>query len=219
MSGLNDKLSGFQQFLKILSWGKIAQFFTFMVFAFLTWAVYENKQSIYNYVTQTKLSKISPVINKLSSKSTNEIDAIVKKSDIIVAIQVLFVDFQQNARVPIYTYSDDPQLTAIYTEFTNRSVGLLPLFTADVNNNKSIIDLINGEYSCYSFDKSFSYKVLPTASNFIKVACGHGVPPFYGRFSGMVVIYLNREPTPEESDQIRNIAKSLSHDVYERDFK
>lgn len=214
-----DKILLFKQFLNILNWTRLIQYLVLLAVIAFAWAVYENKDSIYNFVTNAKLPGVAPVVEKVSSKTAHELKAVVDKSDLITAIQIVSVDFQQNKRFPIYTYTDNKELESMYKEFIKSSVGDLPLFTDNVTNNKNIVDLIYGEYACYPYKQTFGYKFLPSAEKHISTVCSHGIPPFYGRFSGIVVIYLTREPTPEEYFQVRSIAKELSTKVYEKDFK
>lgn len=219
MAGLNDKLSNIQKFLNVLSWKKILQLAAFLFVISLALATYELRESIYNYANQTRLSKVGPPVEKLSKKSIAEVDVVAKKASIIVGIQILVVDFQKNTRTPIYTTTSSPVLAAIYEEYAKNSISDAPLFTGDVINNRHVVELINGEFVCYPFSETMVSKVAPAAGKHIHSACAVGIPPYYGRFTGAVVIYTSRQPTPEDVDQIRTLSKTLSTAIYERDFR
>jgi hypothetical protein len=184
----------------------------------LAWATYESRNSIYNYITRSKISNNSHPV-KLSRSSTEEIIKSVGKSQLIVGIQVFVVDFQRNAREVIFTTSDVPELKLIYENFEKSNIFEFPLFNADIANNKRLVSLINGEFACNPFKETIGYKILPEASKHIEYVCAVGIPPFYGKFSGIVSIYLNRQPTVEEVDQIRNLSKNISSLIYEKDFR
>jgi hypothetical protein len=218
MAGLTEKLASIQKFLDILTWTKIAQLVVFLLIVALAWATYESRNSIYNYITRSKISNNSHPV-KLSRSSTEEIIKSVGKSQLIVGIQVFVVDFQRNAREVIFTTSDVPELKLIYENFEKSNIFEFPLFNADIANNKRLVSLINGEFACNPFKETIGYKILPEASKHIEYVCAVGIPPFYGKFSGIVSIYLNRQPTVEEVDQIRNLSKNISSLIYEKDFR
>lgn len=219
MAGFTDKMSAIQKFLNILSWKKIIQLAAFLFVVVLALATYDLRESIYNYVNQVRLARVGPAVEKLSKKSINEVDAAVKKTNIIVGIQVVVVDFQKNIRVPIYTSTPEKGLQEIYENYAKNLISEAPLFSGDVTNNRHVVELINGEFVCYPFSETLVSKYAPEAGKYIYSACAAGIPPYYGKFSGAVVIYTRRQPTAEDIDQIRNLAKTLSINIYERDFR
>jgi len=218
MGGVMEKLASIQKFLDILTWTKLAQLVVFLVIVALAWATYESRESIYNYVTRSKISSVSHPV-KLSKSSSEEVVRTVSKSQLIVGVQIFVVDFQRNAREVIFTTTDVPELKLMYENFEKSNIFEFPLFNADIANNKRLVNLINGEFACYPFKETIGYKILPDASKHIEYVCAVGIPPFYGKFSGIVSIYLNRQPTAEEIDQIRNLSKNISSLIYEKDFR
>lgn len=219
MSGFTDKLTGVHKFLDILSWKKIFQLAAFLFVVALAYGTYELRESIYNYANQTKISKTSAIIQKISKQSMAEVDEAEKKSDLIIAIQVVIIDFQKNVRIPVYTASTHPELKRLYDEYKKNAIAEVPLFSGDVTNNKHLIELINGEFTCYPFSETLVSKVLPESGKFINTACAIGVPPYYGKFSGSIVFYLKRAPTPSEVEQIRALGRTLSANIYDRDIR
>ena len=82
-----------------------------------------------------------------------------------------------------------------------------------------MIDLINGEFVCSPFTDTIGSKIIPELAKHIHTVCANGIPPYYGKFLGIVSIYTKRAPLPEEQDQIRSIAKNLSSMIYDNNFK
>lgn len=219
MSGVIDKLSTVQKFLQALTWKKIAQFTVFVIIVMLTWAAYENRQSIYNSANQSKIPNSSPVVQKLSRESINQIETTVRRSEIIVGIQIVFVDFQKNTRYVVYTYADSPELNDAYTRFLSGAIAEVALFNEDVTNNKKIINLINGEFVCNPFTDTISSKLIQDASKYVDTMCAGGIPPYYGKFTGFIDVYLSRKPTADEIDQVRTLTKLLGSSIYEQNLK
>lgn len=214
----SDKLEGIKEFLDVLSWKKIAQVSVFLAILLCAWASYESRESIYNFVKNSKLSNQSPTIS-ISKITASDIQGIVDKSELIIGIQIIIVDFQRNTRSVAYTYTDDTGLRNIYDNFQKNNIFDFPLFTNDESNNKRLVELINGEFVCVQFHETMSAKILPAADQYIKTTCSTGIPPFYGKFSGVVSVYTKRTPSAEEVDQIRGLAKNISAIVYERDLR
>jgi hypothetical protein len=218
-NGLFGNLTTVQHFLKVLTWKKIAQVTVFLFVISLAWATYETRQSIYNFVNQSKIESHTPESIKLSKKTIKEINSAVDKSDLIVGIQITIVDFQKNIRSTIYTYTDDNNILGIYQRYEDSGLSDLPIFSNDVIDNRRMVDLINGEFICTPFTSTIDNKLIPEASKYISTICANGIPPYYGKFMGMVSVFTKRPPTSEEVDQIRTLTKDLSMMVYDNDFK
>lgn len=219
MDSFFEWMAIFQKFLNTLSWKKILQFTVFMFVIGLTWSAYETRESIYNFVKQSKLALHAPSSVRLSKRTIEEIKNSVDKSNLISGIQVTVVDFQKNTRTVIYTYSDDKNVDEINQRFSDSGLIDLPLFNSDVNNNRRMVDLINGEFICNPIQETIAGQLAPDITKYITTVCTTGIPPFYGKFTGIVGVYTRREPTPAEVDQLRNLVKTLSADIYDNDFK
>jgi hypothetical protein len=161
----------------------------------------------------------TPLNHHLSKHVTDQIDSAVGRSELIVGIQITFVDFQRNVRVVAYSNIDNPQLKELYNKFSINSISDVPLFNEDEKNNRRLVELINGEFVCYPFKDTLAGKLVPEAERHISVLCANGIPPRYSKFTGIVSIYLSREPTIEELDQVRTLSKMLGTEVYDHDLK
>jgi hypothetical protein len=129
------------------------------------------------------------------------------------------VDFQKNTKTYVYYYIKDPRVLKIYQTYVNAASTETPLFNNDDTNNKRIIELINGEFICTPFDFKYILSVIPEVSQYVSTVCSNGIPPYYGKFMGLVSIYTKRPPTQTEIDQIRVIINKLSSSIYTRDIK
>lgn len=218
MAGIIDKITIIQKFLTALTWQKLAQLTVFLLVLTMAWATYDNRTTIYNFAKEPRLSRTYPTITKLSSLTSTEINKAVDKSDVIIAVQVVLVDFPRNVRVVAYSYTDNARLDNVYKVAESHSVAEIPLFNANEKNNKRMVDLINGEFVCLPFADTIGSSAFPDARNYISTTCSNGIPPYYGRFSGYINIYLSRLPTTDEVDLIRALSKRLSALIYEEDL-
>lgn len=220
MFNISSKIEVVKQFLSVLSWEKILQVAVLLVILLLSWAAFENRESIYNFVNQKKLATSNQKNTSLSKKTIEEINSSVTRSNLIIGIQVVIVDFQSNSRTVVHTYADNNELLQAYNRYATSNITQeIPLFNSDESNNNRVIALINGEFLCYEFGDSIGAKYAPETIDYIHTVCSNGIPPFYGRFTGMIAVYLAKKPTVEEIDQVKTLSKRLSSLIYENDLK
>lgn len=220
MPSLNYSIEDVRKFLSVLTWKKIIQLIVFLFIMGLTWATYENRGAIYGFASQKRIDPTSPHVRELSKGPQKEIGTVVEKSASIVAMQVVLADFQKNERVIIYTYIEDEavELKNIWLKYSSNAVGNMALFTNNVADNKVVVDLINGEFNCRPYIETVNIRLAPESGKYIKYTCSNGIPASFGRFTGIIVVYLKHQLTPEEYDQIKSISRSLATNIFEKDL-
>jgi hypothetical protein len=218
MSALDDKVETIQTLLGSLTWRKIALLTVFLSILGFSYAMFDNRFAVYDFFSATRTIPPATVI-KLSKSSIENINAAVAQSDVIVAIQITLVDFQRNTRIITYTSVDNAELRALYGNFIKKAPTELPLFNSDMINNERLVNLVNGNFICNNYKETLSAKLVPESAAYVKTLCAGPVPPLYGRFSGIISIYLSREPTHVEVEQLRTLSKSLGLLVYNNDLR
>jgi hypothetical protein len=219
MASLLEKLAVLSQFIKTLTWRKLMQFAVFLAIIAISWAGFENRESIYGYLSQDKISISKTKITTLSEPTRKEIDRYVYGSSLVVGIQIHVVDFQKNSKFIVYTGTDVQELRLAWQQFFEDSLSVLPLFNTDAINNSNIIDLINGDIICAPYSETTTSKLIPSSTKYIHTVCMSSIPPFYGKFAGIINVHLKQEPSSIELDQIKTMSKILSTTIYDRDFK
>jgi len=152
----------------------------------------------------------------LFSKSTiKQLDSAVNDHDFVVGSQIAKVDLDRNERSLLYTYIKDPVLKSMYESFVASRITIsIPIFTKDDANNARMVKIINHEYVCSPYTSTITYKYMPSSTSYIATVCAVSIPPSYGNFKGIVALYLNREPTELEKDQIRILLKDVAEKLY-----
>lgn len=218
MSALDDKIETIQTLLGSLTWRKITLLTVFLSILGFSYAMFDNRFAVYEFFSAARTVPPATVI-KLSKTSVDSINASVAQSDIVVAIQITLVDFQRNTRIITYTSVDNEELKALYGNFIKKAPTELPLFNSDMINNERLVNLVNGNFICNTYKETLSAKLVPESVAYVKTLCAGPVPPYYGRFSGIISIYLSREPTSVEVEQLRNLSRSLGLLVYNNDLR
>lgn len=205
--------------LATLSWNKLIQLFVFLVIIGLAWGFWENRTTIYNSLKVTvRVETNNPLILSLSSGTLFSLDdTVVKMKGLIGGLQVVNVDFKKNNRSTAYFAFSDINLKTSYANFQASKIAETPLFTDNEVNNQRIIDLINGEFICVDFKDTQAIKAFPRAGDSIPTVCSISIPPYYGRFSGYMNLYLIKKPTPDEISLIRQLSRDISLRIYETD--
>jgi len=218
MSALDDKIETIQTLLGSLTWRKIALMTTFLAVIGFSYALFDNRFAVYEFFGSAR-NIPAPQAIKLSKSSISSIDSAVAQSEIVIAIQITLVDFQRNTRVITYTGIDNPKVKEIYIKFMDKAPTELPLFNTDMINNERLVNLVNGDFICTPYKDTLSAKLVPESISYIKTLCAGPVPPLYGRFTGIISIYLSREPTAIEVEQVRGLSKNLGLLVYNNDLR
>lgn len=197
-----------QNVLTALSWRKLARLSMLLLLLGASIAFWENREYLYSEVRTGKITIDKPPL-KLSTSSERLINEVVRKSELVGAISVVTVNFQENSHSVIYMNTDDLDFARAHAEFTRAQLSTWsPLFNSDSDNNKRIIDLINGNMVCGRYEASSSYRYAPQVR--FATTCALGVPPYYGQFRGFVTVYLRAVPTPDQMLQIRGALRDLS---------
>lgn len=207
-------------FLRILTWQKIIQLFLFFAILLGAWGFWENRVTIYNGIrVGARVESDQPLVINISNLTKSYFDTALDKSkDLIAGIQIVDVNFKKNTRDTTYFAFNDVDLKKAYEHFSANKISDVPLFTENEVNNQRLINLINGDFVCYEFHDTPAYKLyLPFPKN-ITYICSISIPPYYGRFSGYMNVYLTRKPENDDLTFVRQLAKDMSLRIYENDI-
>jgi len=147
------------------------------------------------------------------------IHSIIIKSDLVIGVRVLTLNFQRNIRIATFSEVEDKNLRDIYQKHLTSRVYDVPIFSDNKVDNNRVLHIVNGEFICIPFKESLSYQIAPEASQYIQSMCTIGIPPYNNDVSGMMSIYFTREPTPEEKDEIFQFMRDLSISIYNESQK
>lgn len=152
----------------------------------------------------------------LSAHTIHQIDSIGDSTDNIMAIQIVKVNLPRNTRSLSYMYLKDPTLKKLYNVWIDARLSPdYAVFSADTVDNNRLVRLMNHEIICTPYTETVTYRVSPETGRFVSTMCAIGVPPSYGKFSGIVGIMLRNPPTENEISILNVFLKQISMEVYE----
>lgn len=152
---------------------------------------------------------------KINSTIRDEIDDDVKRSASIVGIQIVTINFEKNIRLETYVSIDSAAVQKIYNNYLNNKVVETVLFDEDKANNTRVLRLINGEFICMPYKESLAYRYAPEGIAFVSTVCAIGIPPSYGEFSGIFIIYLKDKPDRDMTEKLFLLAREISVKIYD----
>ncbi len=205
---------------KVLSWTKIAQFSALAIICLLALLAWQGKEILYNSLkVKAVVETEEPIKIKTSEQTNSYIDNILTKSSNISGIQIINVNFRKNTRSTAYFTISDRILRDEVEDHRKKSIADTPLFNENETNNQRLINLINGDFVCTDFKDTIGGKIWPKAATSVTTVCSISVPPYYGRFSGYVNVYLNRKPDSSDIILLKQLMRDISLRIYEKDIK
>jgi hypothetical protein len=184
----------------------------------LGYTIFQNREGIISYIIKGPTTEAAPITTfAVSDVSKTRAKQLVDSDPLINGIVILNADIRNNRRVPLHWYSDDTTVQRSFDSLFNGRYGGIPLFTADEKNNESIVGVINGEFACGSYEVGGNATIFPTMVSALPFVCRASLPPYYGQFSGYIIITLNRVPSSDEVVALKGQAVNLSTEIYFRD--
>lgn len=212
-----DWISDLTKFFKILSWAKVLQLFSILLMITGSFLVWDARALIYQHY---QINQRVRVID-LSKKSITEIDAFTHSSSIVIGTQITSVDFQKNIRKVMFASIDDERMKKLYDRFLEDiKITEFPfLSNSSQSDNLRMIALLNGEFVCSPYLSTLAGHVMPEGAVVATTVCATGIPPEYGKFSGIITVYLKREPTEEERQVLESSMRDLANKIYKNDIE
>ncbi len=217
---MDFNFSSLREFVKTLSWQKIFQTLIFFTILLASWAFWENRVTIYNSIrvgARVEVDDALPI--NISSSTRSYLDSSLDKSKFIVAgVEITSVNFRKNSRFPALFITNNKELKDAYEDFMKNKISESPLFTDNEINNQKVIHLINGEFVCYDYKDSTAHRLYSSSVKSIVTVCSISIPPYYGRFTGYMNVYLTTKPQNDELIYIKQLSRDMSLRVYETDI-
>lgn len=212
MAVKNQHLILARKFLGALTWRKILSVFVLSFISIVIVFAWLYKKDTYPEVAT--IQRYRPTMG-VSLSIQNDIESIVKKSPIIVGIQIITINFQNNIQLESHSYFDDLTARKIHEEYLVNKVFDIPLFTDNKVTNRRFLRLIGGEFVCTSFKETAIYSSTPQLKSVVTDVCSMAIPPYHGDFSGIFNIYLSGHPTKDDTERLFLLSREFSLKIYE----
>lgn len=187
---------------------------TGFLITFLT-LTFENRDLVFKTIYASITGGDQPAAWEVSRTTQDKLTELVAQSAIIKMAMVTEVDLQKNRRIVRYWHLDDQDEQAVRL----KSATLLPqaVFDYDPKNTQQMVAILNNEFVCSHFQDTVYQRFFPDLAKRMPVICRVAIPPFYGRFVGILTVGLSSAPTKQEYDSLRIEVSRIAVEVYLRD--
>lgn len=137
--------------------------------------------TVYEYRDSFIQSYISRGTVSMDTTKIPEAVSFLKERDEVNAVYVWSVDLEANRRWLVHSTSKAPEVTSYQ------------LFTDSVQQVQIIVKLLDAQIACSNItDDNIVLNIYKHSGNYM---CAVAVPPYMGKFLGIIVVTLNEEPT------------------------
>jgi hypothetical protein len=177
---------------------------------------FENRDRLFDAAISTisQPDEIAPW--SVSAESKKTINDFIRQNNLVGIAIVSEVDLKRNKKTPRYWYIDDETTSS---EISQQLSSVLPqaMFDYDPKNTQQMVAVLNNEFDCTRYQDTLYNRLFPSLSEKYPVVCRIAIPPFYGRFVGMLTFGLTTNPTKSEVDALRIEASRIAVEMYLRD--
>jgi hypothetical protein len=158
----------------------------------------------------------SPVEFKLvlSQEIKDRIKGIVDHSEQINTLQVFNANLRVNERELVYSFTDDVQIELLWKQFIEARGPIQPIFNANEKNNLQMVSTVNGEFTCSKLEDTVYLSLIPKLRQHMPYICRVSLPPYYGEFSGYIMLGLSHAPSDSDVAELRIDAVRLATEIY-----
>jgi hypothetical protein len=198
-----------------LTLGKIFIVLLFGILGTVLTLTYENRALVFQKVLAATKGSSEITGWELSDSTKAQMVGMARGSQWINMVLITEIDLQKNRRIPKYWFLDSPQEPTI----KNRTTVLFPqpVFDLDAKNTQQMIGILNNEFVCNPIEDTVFFKLFPELQKEMPYICRLSIPPFYGRFVGILTVGLRKVPTKDELEQVRIDLARFSVEVYLND--
>lgn len=204
--------------VKHLTWLRLILYVVAVVFAISAYTVWENRQNLFNRASISLNSTVDDFILEPPTKVGQGIIAdFMKQHPDVVMLSIFDANPIDNTRTVIYRTFNDPKLR-VYIDarvVETPHVGDGPLFTADTENNKHVLAILNGEFGCSDIRTTSMFaRAYPEAAERAPYQCRIPLPPSFGKATGWFAIQLAHAPNGDAYEQLKIEALLMSLNYY-----
>ena len=205
IQGLADKLTLSKIIITLLA----GIMFIFVV------VLYEYRNDIFDASITSIREDTEEVKWTPSDETKQDLTALVSSSSLIKSSSITNINLQKNRQIVSWFYLNDP----IEPQIRNKVSKLLaqPVFDYDPKNTQQMVAVLNNEFTCVPYKDTGSSRLFPELNDKIASICRIAIPPFYGRFAGILTLGLNAVPTKFEEDSLRLETSRIAVEIYVRD--
>lgn len=204
--------------VKTLTWTRLALYTVTALLAVSLYTVWENRQNLLTRVSTSLNSTVDDFILEAPTKvGVGIVTDFMKQHPAVQMITIVDANPIDNTRVIVHRSFNDQKVKAYIEARTGEypRAGDGPLFTADADNNKIVLSILNGEFSCSPVrEYSIFARAFPELAGKTTYQCRVPLPPSFGKATGWFSLLLKEPLSAEEYDHIKIDSLLMSLNYY-----
>ena len=197
--------------MDVFTFGKIllATFLVFATIVFIT--LWEERVTITNQVVNASFNKTKKweVSQRTETTIKNEIDA----HPVAAWALVTEMDLGANVNRNNFWYNEDKLIHNLFSQpILNQTYNRI--FDFDNAHTAQMVKILQNEFVCSPFSESTMYSYVSQLNDQTENVCKIAIPPFYGRFVGVLTIGIRGPITEDVKFSVRSMASNIAATVY-----
>lgn len=192
---------------------KILISFIGIILVFCMIGIWENRTLIVNqiFLDSTKIQAWD-----LSDKTKDTIKDEVDSNPNVAWVVVTEMDLGANIKKFKFWYDED-QFLYHKNSYALQQAANQQIFDFNKDHTLQMISVLQNEFICNLFNNTAFGSHAPELANQTDFICRIAIPPFYGRFVGILTIGVKGPITDDVKFNIKSIAANISTTIYWRD--
>lgn len=205
-------------FARTLTWKRLGLYAVAAFLALSMYTVWENRQNLFTRVSTSLNSTVDDFILEQPTKvGVGIVNDFLKQHPNVQMLTIVDANPIDNTRIIVHRAFNDGRVRTYVEERAAEipRVGDGPLFTADADNNKIVLSILNGEFSCSLVTEySIFARAFPDLMTSRTFQCRVPLPPSFGKATGWFSLLLAQPLTAEEYDHIKIDSLLMSLNYY-----
>lgn len=219
MSAATDFKTKVIDFMTKMTWGRLALYVVTAAFAISMYTLWENRQQLFTTSSRSLNGTIDDFILETPGKvGEGMIRDFLKAHPSVLMISMIDANPIANERKVVYRDFNSARLkSTVETQVAiNPTAGDGPLFNADETNNKQILAILNGEFTCSPVRPQGPFgRAYPDLNALNLYQCRVPLPPAFGKATGWFSLIMEAAPpSVEVYDQLKIESLLLSLNYY-----
>lgn len=179
------------------------------------YTLWENRQTLYNRASVIKITG-DYELSVPTYKAKELLSTFVKTHPEVVFLGVIDADPIRNRRTPKYrVYGNYLVESIVGIALESGVTGVLPLYSYDETNNKAVLSVMSGEFTCSpATPGSGLLFAMPELVPHIAATCRVPIPPAYNEATGWIALHLSTWPPKGGLDNLKFDALNMAIAYY-----
>lgn len=208
---VNQIIKDIRSITRALSLTRILKVCFLMFLSLIIVIVFERRSEILSKLLEPIIVENTqpiPTSLMLTNFHINSLEKILQSFPGVNGVAVVSVNLRENTKNIIFKSIDKKLIS-----FLDSIPESLPLFTNNGELNNRTVYLLGGEIHCMNSSKNNLGALVANLEQFMPFSCAIPIPPYYGDFSGWIIVGFDGVPEDKEFLKFKTVVTKISADI------